>query len=197
MEEQEESAILPTISFPLSHHTPESLVNLINTLYSKGWLLNKATCGHFAVCPDLVQELRDTVRLTVDGIRTATRIEGAIDGLVIEEDRVSFTGFPATDDSDTLNAWMQFAAAINKAAIASKRIQANAVETTNEKFAMHVWLTRLGMNGPEQKKARSILYRNLTGHSAFRTPADEARWKARQQEKRSQMTEVQNTEPAG
>lgn len=196
VENAEDRAVLPTISFPLSHHTPESLVNLINTLYSKGWLLNKATGGHFAVSPDLVQELKDTVRLTVDGIRMATRIEGAIDGLVIEEDRVSFTGFPATDDSNTLNAWMQFVAAINKAAIASKRIQAKAVETTNEKFAMHVWLTRLGMNGPEQKKARSILYRNLTGHSAFRTPADEARWKARQQEKRNQPTAAEDSESA-
>ena len=196
VENAEDRAVLPTISFPLSHHTPESLVNLINTLYSKGWLLNKATGGHFAVSPDLVQELKDTVRLTVDGIRMATRIEGAIDGLVIEEDRVSFTGFPATDDSNTLNAWMQFVAAINKAAIASKRIQAKAVETTNEKFTMHVWLTRLGMNGPEQKKARSILYRNLTGHSAFRTPADEARWKARQQEKRNQPTAAEDSESA-
>lgn len=197
VEEQENRAVFPAISFPLSQHTPESLVNLINTLYSKGWLLNKATGGHFAVSPDLVQELKDTVRLTVDGIRMATRIEGAIDGIVIENDQVTFTGFPATDDPDTLNAWMQFAAAINKAAITSKRIQAKAVETTNEKFAMHVWLTRLGMNGPEQKKARSILYRNLTGHSAFRTPADEARWKARQQEKRHQPTAAEDSESAG
>ena len=150
--------------------------------------------------PDLIRELKETIYLTVDGIRTATQVEEAIDGLVIEEDRVSFTGFPATDDPNILNAWMQFAAAINRAAIAAKRIQAKAVETTNEKFAMHVWLTRLGMNGPEQKKARSIVYRNLTGHSAFRTPADEARWKARQQEKRNrQSTEpvAQNTEPVG
>ena len=200
VEEQEESVILPTISFPLAQHTPESLVNLINTLYSRGKLMNTATGGHFAVSPDLVQELKDTIRLTVDGIRAATHVEGVIDGLVIEEDRVTFTGFPATNDPDILNAWMQFAAAINKAAITSKRIQAKAVETNNEKFAMHVWLTRLGMNGPEQKKARSILYRNLTGHSAFRTPADEARWKARQQEKRNQQRteqEVQTADTAG
>ena len=197
VENAEDRAVLPTISFPLAQHTPESLCNLINTLYSRCRLMSAATGGRFAVSPDLVQELKDTVRLTVDGIRAATRIEGAIDGLVIEEDRVTFTGFPATDDSDTLNAWMQFAAAINKAAITAKRIQAKAVETTNEKFAMHVWLTRLGMNGPEQKKARSILYRNLTGHSAFRTPADEARWKARQQEKRSQRTQGRDTEPTG
>ena len=138
VEEQEESAILPTISFPLAQHTPESLVNLINTLYSRGKLMNTATGGHFAVSPDLVQELKDTIRLTVDGIRAATHVEGVIDGLVIEEDRVTFTGFPATNDPDILNAWMQFAAAINKAAITSKRIQAKAVETNNEKFAMHV-----------------------------------------------------------
>lgn len=196
-EEPEGRTVLPAVSFPLAHHTPESLCNLINTLYSRSKLLNTATGGHFAVSPDLVHELKETIHLTIDGIRTATQVEGAVDGLVIEDDRVTFTGFPETDDPDMLNAWMQFSAAVNKAAITAKRIQAKVIDAANEKFAMHVWLTRLGINGPEQKKTRSILYRNLTGHSAFRTPADEERWKARQQEKRRQLATNQDTEPAG
>lgn len=37
-----------TISFPLAQHTPQSLSNLINMIYSRGWLLGKATGGSFA-----------------------------------------------------------------------------------------------------------------------------------------------------
>lgn len=43
------------------------------------------------------------------------------------------------------------------------------------------------MNGPEFKTNRKILMENLTGHSAFRTPAEEAKWKARQAEKREAL----------
>ena len=186
--------VLRTISFPLAQHTPQSLSNLINMIYTRGWLLGKATGGSFAVSPDLVQELKETLNLTVDGVRAATQVEGALEGLAIDSDRVTFTGFPATDDPDVVNAWTCFAAAINRAAIAQKRVQAKLAETENEKFALHVWLTRLGMNGPEQKKMRSILYRNLKGHSAFRTPADEERWKTRQKAKREQRKAEQMTE---
>ena len=192
--------IQPTVSFPLAQHTPESLRNLVLMLYSKGWLLSKATGGRFAAFPDLVQELKETLNPTIDTIRAAVQVEGAVEGLVIEEDHITFTGFPPTDDPEKINAWTQFAAAINKAAITQKRVQAQVNETDNEKFAMHVWLTRLGMNGQDQKKTRSILYQNLIGHSAFRAPEDEARWKARQQEKRQQKdteTATQNTETAG
>ena len=192
--------IQPAVSFPLAQHTPESIRNLVLMLYSKGWLLSKATGGRFSASPDLVQELKEMLNPTVDTIRAAVQAEGAVEGFEIEEDRITFTGFPPTDDPETIKAWTQLAVAINKAAITQKRVQVQVIKTDNEKFAMHVWLTRLGMNGQEQKKTRSILYRNLTGHSAFRTPADEARWKARQQEKRQQKdTEpaTQNTENAG
>ena len=180
----ESHVIQPTISFPLAQHTPESIRNLVFMLYSKGWLMSKATGGRFAASPDLMQELKETLNPTVDTIRAAVQVEDAIEGLVIEEDRITFTGFPSTDDPETIKAWTQFAAAINKAAIMQKRVQTQVIEAENEKFALHVWMARLGMGGKEQKKARSILYRNLTGHSAFRTPADEEQWKAKEKAKR-------------
>ena len=180
----ENRLIQPVVSFPLAHHTSESLRNLVFMLYSKGWLLSKATGGCFVVSPDLVQELKETLNPTMDTIRAAVEVEDAAEGFLIEDDRITFTGFPATNDPDTVNAWTQFAAAINKAVITQKRVQAKVIETPNEKYAMHVWMARLGMEGPEQKKTRSILYRNLSGHSAFRTPADEEKWKAKEKAKR-------------
>lgn len=49
----------------------------------------------------------------------------------------------------------------------------------NEKYALRIWLTRLGMNGAEYKSTRKILMANLSGHSAFRTEADKERWNER------------------
>ena len=76
---------------------------------------------------------------------------------------------------------------MNKQAIDQQRVQAKAVNEENEKYALRIWLTRLGMNGPEFKTTRKVLMENLTGHSAFRTPAEEAKWKARQAEKREAL----------
>jgi hypothetical protein len=73
---------------------------------------------------------------------------------------------------------------MNKQALDQKRIQAKVVSDENEKYALRIWLTRLGMNGPEYKEARGVLMENLTGNSAFRTKAEEEKWKARQAKKR-------------
>ena len=73
---------------------------------------------------------------------------------------------------------------MNKQALDQKRIQAKTVNEENEKYALRIWLTRLGMNGPEYKEARGVLMENLTGNSAFRTKAEEEKWKARQAKKR-------------
>ena len=54
----------------------------------------------------------------------------------------------------------------------------------NEKYALRIWLTRLGMNGAEYKTTRKILMENLSGHSAFRTEAEKERWTQRQAERK-------------
>ena len=45
------------------------------------------------------------------------------------------------------------------------------------------------MDGKDCKQARKILMENLSGHTAFRTRADEEKWKARQAEKRQALRE--------
>ena len=74
---------------------------------------------------------------------------------------------------------------MNKQALEQKRIHAKAVNEENEKYALRIWLTRLGMNGPEYKGTRKVLMENLSGHAAFRTEADKQRWMERQTEKRA------------
>ena len=85
---------------------------------------------------------------------------------------------------DELETFMKLAAAMNKMAQTQKRVQAKATDDSNEKYALRVWLVRLGLNGPDCKAERKILMEHLSGHAAFRTKADEEKWKARQHTKK-------------
>ena len=179
----------PSISFPLSKHRPESVRNLVFTIYSKGKLLSKATGGNFGVSLELVEALKaESLISTADVLDTIAEYgDGALRGLRFEDNRVVFDGFPETDQKEYIKAWTELCAAINKTAIKQYHVHAKQVEEVNEKFAFRTWMTRLGMNGPELKAERNLLYRNLSGHTAFRTPADEEKWKARQQAKRREL----------
>lgn len=183
MEEETQSESEETqsdIAFPLEGHTAESLKNIVNTLYSRGSLMSKATGGNFRVSEKLVEELKEygtTVEEVLRIIRSAG--EEWLHGLVFEEDKIVFTGFPATDDAVKSHAYILLATAINNASKEQKRIQAKKVDESNEKFAFRVWLVRLGLNGSETKAERKTFYVNLTGHTAFRTKEDEEKWYAR------------------
>ena len=102
-------------------------------------------------------------------------------------EKITFFSLPETEDAEKLRTFTTLCGMMNKQALEQKRIQAKAVNEENEKYALRIWLTRLGMNGAEFKEARKILMANLTGHCAFRTPAEEAKWKARQAEKREAL----------
>jgi hypothetical protein len=108
-------------------------------------------------------------------------------GLSFEEDKVSFTGFPLTENVDRNKAFQQLACLMNKHALEQKRIQAKVVNDDNERYAFRIWLLRIGMNGDEYKTGRKILMENLSGHTAFRTKDEEVRWKTRQKEKREEL----------
>ena len=178
-----------SIALPLNRHKPESICNLVFTIYAKGKLMSKATEGEFRASDNLVDTLKSENFLTVKEVLETILDYGeeALVGLRFEEDKVIFDGFPETDDADKVRAWTELCAAINKTAIKQHHIQAKQTEEVNEKFAFRTWLTRLGMNGPELKQERSLLYRNLSGHTAFRTPADEEKWKKRQAEKKQEL----------
>ena len=181
--------VKPTFSFPLSHHRTESILNLVFTIYSKGSLISKATQGEFSASEELVETLQSGRILRIEEALEAISDagEGALKVLSFEKDKVSFDGFPATDDQATMDAWLALATAINKTAIKQNRIRAKVTDESNEKFAFRTWLTRLGMNGADMKEERNILYRHLSGHTAFRTPADQEKWTKRQNEKRDAL----------
>ena len=194
------------LAFPTSQHNGVSLRNLVNLIYSRGRLISKATGGHFYVETDLVETLRDdsctyTVANFIEALKSYEAQCGtAMEGLVITEEKVSFTGFPTASDYDHLTAFGHLAILMNQQAISQKRIQAKDVNDENEKYALRTWLLRLGMNGPDFKETRKILMENLSGHAAFRTDEEAQKFLAREKAKRDALKAAkqaaQNGDPA-
>lgn len=194
------------LAFPTSQHNGVSLRNLVNLIYSRGRLISKATGGHFHVETDLVETLRDdsctyTVANFIEALKGYEAQCGtAMEGLVITEEKVSFTGFPTASDYDHLTAFGHLAILMNQQAISQKRIQAKDVNDENEKYALRTWLLRLGMNGPDFKETRKILMENLSGHAAFRTDEEAQKFLAREKAKRDALKAAkqaaQNGNPA-
>lgn len=178
---------------PIGKHTGVSLRNLVNLVYSRGPLISKATGGIFRVDEELVEALKDdTCTFTVANfLKTLEDYTGqhgsGMEGLVITKDAVSFQGFPVAPDMEHLTAYGQLAVLMNNQAITQKRIQAKEVNDSNEKYALRIWLLRLGMNGSEFKQTRKILMENLGGHTAFRTPEEAQRAKEKAQQKRDAL----------
>ena len=189
-EEVEEEPINLTVEVPMKHHNGATLRNLINLIYTRAGLLNKALGTGFRVDEELMKD--DACTLTTDSLlQVIGDFEAehgkAIDGLTFTPEGITFSSLPETTDAEKLRTFTILAGMMNKQALDQKRIQAKVVNEENEKYALRIWLTRLGMNGSEFKEARKVLMANLTGHSAFRTPAEEAKWKARQAEKREAL----------
>ena len=86
----------------------------------------------------------------------------------ITEEKINFTWFPYTTDSDEIAAYTQFISRLCDMARDAKRVSSKSTETDNDKYTFRCFLLRLGFIGKEYKTARKILLRNLTGNSAFR-----------------------------
>lgn len=176
-----------TISLPMAHHSADSLRRLINLIYSRGPLLSKSTGGAFGCDRELITALDEAGIVKMEDLISIVAEHGGLTGLTFDDSKVNFTGFPMTDDPDRSKAFMQLASLMNRHAIEMKRIQAKEVNDENEKYAFRIWLLRLGMNSDEYKATRKVLMQNLSGHTAFRTKAEEEKWKARQQAKRNEL----------
>lgn len=193
--------------FPMHQHKGVSLRNLLNLIYSRGSLINKATGAHFKVSDELVEAMKDDSIILNNEVflnfLEAFEAEhpDCLEGIELNAEKVCFTGFPSAD-ADSNQAHLQLATLMNRQAISQKRIQAKAVNETNEKYAMRIWLLRIGMNGDEYKATRKILMANLGGHTAFRTQeeAEKAKAKAlrkREEQKAARVAAQEASETAG
>ena len=87
----------------------------------------------------------------------------------ITEEKINFSWFPYTTDSDEIAAYTQFISRLCDIARDAKSVSSKTTETDNDKYTFRCFLLRLGFIGKEYKTARKILLRNLTGNSAFRS----------------------------
>ena len=191
-EETESFPLDAAISFPLYRHTVASLTNLICMIHTRGPLLSKATGGTFHADKGMVDDILDrhsfrTPEELIGFVQGWTGCEKPLEGISFLDEKVIFDGFTEVRDAEHLQAFMKLAAAMNKMAQTQKRVQAKETDDSNEKYSLRVWLVRLGLNGAEFKTERKILMANLSGHAAFRTKADEEKWKARQQVKKEAL----------
>ena len=192
VEENGNSADELVISLPMDGHTAQSLRNFLNLMYSRGPLLNKALGTSFAVDGNLLEELDQMEIPTADEMvnrletyRQQTGCAG-MTGLCVTREKVSLV-FPGTTDGSRVNAYTQLCAAMNRMTITQKRIQAKEVDDANEKYALRIWLIRLGLNGSEHKELRRLLMKNLSGHAAFRTPEEAEKFRAKEKAKRDAL----------
>lgn len=190
--------IAVTVALPLTDHTVQSLTNLICMIHARGALLSKATGGAFAADKSLVDEIgghefRSTYEL-IAFIREWEETNPELKGIRFADDKLIYDGFGEALDADHVQAFTNLAAAMNSMAITQKRVQAKDVDDSNEKYAMRVWLVRIGFGGAEHKTDRRILLEHLTGHTAFRNDAERERWEAKQKAKRDAAKAEQNTE---
>ena len=179
------------ISFPLSKHTSTSVINLICMIHSRGYLLSKATGGTFYAEKALVNDLLDHPTFlhagdVVNYLRSRDAFK-RLKGISFDDEKITLDGFGEVKDAEHLQTYLKLAAAMNKMALTQKRVQAKDVDDANEKYALRIWLIRLGLKGNEYKADRKRLMENLSGHTAFRNEEDKARWTARQTAKRDAL----------
>ena len=81
---------------------------------------------------------------------------------------VELRGFNGTLHAGKIRAYIVFALALNNQALTQKSASYRKVQEENEKFAMRVYLNRIGFIGDEFKSCREHLYQHLDGNAAWR-----------------------------
>lgn len=191
-----------TISLPMAGHTAQSIRNFLNLMYSRGPLLNKAMGTNFSVSNSLLDVLEQATTRTVDEMldeleeyRLGAGNIG-MTGICITTEKISLS-FAGPLTQDKVSAYTELCSAMNRMAVTQKRIQAKAVNDANEKYALRIWLIRLGLNGDEHKAIRKLLMQNLSGHAAFRTEEDAEKFRVKEKAKRDALKAAKQAAQGG
>ena len=179
---QEESGSEAEIKIPIGKMTPQGIINLINMMHSKQYLINRAVGRECILVTDsltdaLVEEIFEDTGAAVKFIME----HGGCKGVIFKDGNISFTGFPQTEN---MMEYCRLASAMVKRASEQKRVNPKQTIEENEKYYMRAWLVSLGFSGSEGKETRSFFLKGLKGHTAFRTPEDAEKWKANRRAER-------------
>ena len=86
---------------------------------------------------------------------------------------VELRGFNSELHAGKIRAYIVLALALNHQALTQKSASSRKVQNENEKFAMRVYLNRIGFIGDEFKSCREHLYLHLDGNAAWRYGRDQ------------------------
>lgn len=177
-------------------HTPRSIRNFVNIIASKNELFYKALqiepermryCKKMdarlvermnQVKPKTAQQIADIWYEGYYGDRSQHYHESRYSFLNLHSyfsgnHTVELRGFNAGTPDGKLHAglvrsYIVLALALNNQALTQKSASARKPQTENEKFAMRVYLNRIGFIGDEFKNCREHLCQHLSGNSAWR-----------------------------
>lgn len=179
---QEESGSEAEIKIPIGEVTPQGIINLINMMHSKQYLINRAVGRKcILVTETLTNALAEK---TFEDAGSATDFiteQGGCTGVTFKDENITFTGFPQTEN---MMEYCRLASAMVKRASEQKRVNPKQTIEENEKYYMRAWLVSLGFSGNEGKETRAFFLKGLKGHTAFRTTEDAEKWKANRRAER-------------
>lgn len=179
------------ISVPINGMDGTKLRNLVFILHSKQFLLNRVVGQeNFEVSEDLIETLETNPIETQEDFMNLIKEnrEKTIRGLTLDDEKATFT-FPTSKNPDKNKAYTELSALMVAQAKEAKRVKATEQKPENEKYYFRIWLIRLGLGGKGGKASRKALLEGLKGHTAFRTPEDEEKHKARLLAKKASQQE--------
>lgn len=163
------------ISLPLAGFTPDSLKNLIRTLYARQILIREMLqSDRINIAHEVITTLQSDALTEMPILERVLRESiagGFMKGIDLEDGRLSVE-FPFDEEQPTR--WQHYAnllLAIASKAKAAKRVNTTLVEPADSemKYFCRAFLIQLGLGGAEHKETRNILLNHLHGYAAFRT----------------------------
>lgn len=163
-------------SIPIDGADKQAIINFVNMLYSKQYLINKAL-------QMAALNIHDSFLEQFKSKELSEIINDEYSGFKIENNCFVFD-YPNTDNIEMFPHYMALMCMAFSKAKESTRVQANLTHPENEKYYMRCWLIRLGLGGKGGAETRKALLKNLKGHSAFRTEEEIERAKEKYRQKK-------------
>lgn len=167
-----------TVTLPMSGHSGKTLRNLVNLIWSKQTLIQKALARYEAILPASfvktinsvpIDTLEDFVSVVNNAIEAGEIIGRSDLEIDLVDKSIAFSFFNASLDAQEIHAFGVLCWQLNEQAKKQKFTSVNQKETENDKYAFRCFLLKLGFIGKEYKIERNILLSKLEGNTAFRT----------------------------
>ena len=165
-----------TITIPMIGHTGNSLRNLINLIFSKQHLIQKALAREEDIIPVSlvkvinavpIESLEEFAKAVNNAIEAGEITENSDLDIDMADKVIRHSFFNASLDAQECHAFSMLCWQLNEQAKKQKFSSIKQKESPNECYSMRCYLLKLGFIGAEYKAARKILLSKLDGSSAY------------------------------